>query len=127
MVRSSTQPSSRSRWTKAPVHWLMAEPVPAPKNPIVGGFAECCALAASGHAANERDEVAPFHCPMPSRASDRKDSTPRYGRLLHPSSWAERDDRDQPPKIFSKEVAQKQATPFSPPGPPHRQKSFQTK
>src|SRR5262249_13194753 len=37
---------------------------------------------------------APFHCPMPSRASDRKDSTPRHGRLLHPSSWAERDDRD---------------------------------
>jgi hypothetical protein len=29
-----------------------------------------------------------------------------------------------PPEIFSKEVAQKQATP---PGPPHRQKSFQTK
>src|SRR6516165_6597220 len=29
-----------------------------------------------------------------SRASNRKDSTPRHGRLLHPSSWAERDDRD---------------------------------
>src|SRR5262245_42171302 len=29
-----------------------------------------------------------------SRASDKKDSTPRHGRLLHPSSWAERDDRD---------------------------------
>src|SRR5262245_7278962 len=49
MVRSSTQPSSRSRWTKAAVHWLMAEAVPAPKNPIVGSFA-CCARAASGHA-----------------------------------------------------------------------------
>src|SRR6516164_10476582 len=32
-----------------------------------------------------------------------------------------------PPKIFSKEVTQKQATPFFPPGPPHRQKSFLTK
>src|SRR5262249_27971866 len=32
--------------------------------------------------------------PYASRASDRKDSTPRYGRLLHPSSWAVRDDRD---------------------------------
>ena len=50
--------------------------------------------------------------PNVSRASDRKDSTSRHGRLLHPSSWAERDDRDLPPKIFSKEVAQKQATPF---------------
>src|SRR6516165_2275253 len=28
-----------------------------------------------------------------SRASNRKDSTPRHGRLLHPSSRAERDDR----------------------------------
>src|SRR5215472_1582595 len=51
MVRSSIQPSSRSRWTKAAVHWLMAEAVPAPKNPMVGGFADCCARAASGHAA----------------------------------------------------------------------------
>src|SRR5262249_11262429 len=32
--------------------------------------------------------------PDASRASDRKDSTPRHGRLLHPSSWAQRDDRD---------------------------------
>jgi hypothetical protein len=32
-----------------------------------------------------------------------------------------------PPKIFSKEVTQKRATPFFPPGPPHRQKSFLTK
>src|SRR6516164_3251013 len=127
MVRSSTQPSSRSRWTKAPVHWLMAEPVPAPKNPIVGGFAECCALAASGHAANERDEVAPFHCPMPSRASDRKDSTPRYGRLLHPSSWAERDDRDHAAENFFQGGSPKTGHPISPPGPPHRQKSFLTK
>jgi hypothetical protein len=31
------------------------------------------------------------------------------------------------PKIFSKEVAQKQATPFTAPEPPHRQKSFLTK
>src|SRR5262245_54505236 len=35
---------------------------------------------------------------------------PRYGRLLHPSSWAERDERDLAADIFSKEVAQKQAT-----------------
>src|SRR5262245_13111428 len=29
-----------------------------------------------------------------SRASHRKDSTPRHGRPLHPSTCAERDDRD---------------------------------
>jgi hypothetical protein len=31
------------------------------------------------------------------------------------------------PKIFSKEVTQKQAIPFTAPGLPHRQKSFLTK
>src|SRR5215475_7212531 len=38
--------------------------------------------------------------PVPSRASVRKDSTPRYGRLLHPSTWAERDDRDHAAENF---------------------------
>jgi len=61
------------------------------------GIAGCCARAASGHAAaappssvmsERRFTAGPF------RAFDRKDSTPRHGRLLHPSSWAERDDRD---------------------------------
>src|SRR5262249_29813574 len=42
----------------------------------------------------------------------RKDSTARHGRLLHPSAWAVRDDRGHAAEIFSKEVAQKQATPF---------------
>src|SRR5262245_5690839 len=32
---------------------------------------------------------------LTARSPDRKDSTPRHGRLLHPSSWAERDDRDR--------------------------------
>src|SRR5262249_12573025 len=36
------------------------------------------------HAADQRDEVAPLHCPSSSRAFDRKDSTARYGgRPLH--------------------------------------------
>jgi hypothetical protein len=35
-----------------------------------------------GRAAEQRYELAAFHCPMPSRASDRKDSTPQYGRRL---------------------------------------------
>src|SRR5262249_60599735 len=42
----------------------------------------------SRRAAEQRDELASLHCPMPSRAPDRKDSTHRHGRLLHPSSWA---------------------------------------
>jgi hypothetical protein len=33
-------------------------------------------------AAEQRDEVAPFHWPDASRAFDRKDSTPQYGRRL---------------------------------------------
>src|SRR5262249_8498137 len=49
MLRPSIQPSSRSRCTRAAIHWLSAERVLAPKNPIV--FAGCCARAASGHAA----------------------------------------------------------------------------
>src|SRR5262245_14048805 len=36
----------------------------------------------------------------------RKDSTPRHGRLLHPSSWRNEMIAITPPKIFSKEVAQ---------------------
>jgi hypothetical protein len=43
--------------------------------------------------------------PDASRASDWKDSTPRHGGLLHPSTWAVRDDRDHAADIFSKEVA----------------------
>jgi hypothetical protein len=35
-----------------------------------------------GRAAEQRDEIAPFHCSMPSRASGRKDSTPQYGRSV---------------------------------------------
>src|SRR5262249_16254160 len=51
-----------------------------------------------------------------SRASHRKDSTPRHGRLLHPCTWAVRDDRGHPAdNFFSKEVAQKQATPLTAP------------
>src|SRR5262245_42162653 len=60
------------------------------------------------------------------------------GTVSHPEGWhasegqkdccihlslGERDERDHAADILSKEVAQKQA----PPGPPHGQKSFQTK
>src|SRR5215831_7097571 len=56
-------------------------------------------------------------CSLPdaSRASDRKDSTPRHGRLLHPSSWAERDDRDHAAENFFQGGSPKQATPLTAP------------
>ena len=50
-VRPSIQPSSRSRCTKAAVHWLQFEGVLAPRNPMVSSLPGCCARAASGHAA----------------------------------------------------------------------------
>ena len=56
----------------------LARGVLAPRNPMVGSFPACCARAASGHArraAEQRDEVASFHCPMPPRFRP-KDSTP---------------------------------------------------
>ena len=60
-VRPSIQPSSRRRCTKAAVHWLMADEVSGPRNPMVGSFG-CCARAASGQAA-----VAPPRSVMNSR------------------------------------------------------------
>src|SRR6516164_11577537 len=52
--------------------------------------------------------------PDASCASDRKHSTPRYGRLLHPSSWAERDDRDQATENFFQGGSPKTGHPTSP-------------
>src|SRR5262245_10757547 len=65
--------------------------------------------------ADKRYELAASHCPMPSRASDRKDSTPRHGRLLHPSSWAERDDRDHAAENFFQGGSPKISHPTSAP------------
>jgi len=62
-VRPSIQPSSRSRCTKAAVHWLWTEGVVAPKKPTIGNFA-CCALAASGHAAAPPTSVMNSRRPM---------------------------------------------------------------
>ena len=50
-VRPSIQPSSRSRCTKAAVHWPQAEAVAAAQKPDGRQLAVCCARAASGHAA----------------------------------------------------------------------------
>src|SRR6516165_4374039 len=90
----------------------------------------CCARAASG-----KPTAVPPSNVMNSRRLTarclpwfpRKDSTPRHGRLLHPSSWAERDDRDHAAKNFFQGGSPKTGHPISPPGPPHRQKSFLTK
>ena len=49
MVRPSTQPSSRSRPTKAAVQGLKTDAF-APMNPIVGTLSDACGYAASGHA-----------------------------------------------------------------------------
>src|SRR5215813_5139710 len=65
--------------------------------------------------------------PVSPVARNRKDSTPRHGRLLHPSSWAERDDRDHAAKNLFQGGSPKTGHPISPPGPPHRKKSFLTK
>src|SRR5262245_16079296 len=82
--------------------------------PPITGIAGCCARATSGHAAavvmsdmNSRRFTA-----SDSRASHRKDSTPRHGRLLYPSSWAERDDRGHAAENFFQGGSPKQATPL---------------
>src|SRR5262249_45476574 len=81
----------------------------------------------SGRAAEQRDERATFHCPMPPVLLTERIAHPRHGRLLHPSSWAERDDRDHSADNFFQQASPKTGHPISPPGPPHRQKSFLTK
>src|SRR5215472_10071505 len=55
-------------------------------------------------------------CSLPdaSRAPDRKDSTPRHGRLLHPFSWAERDDRDHAADNFFQGGSPKNRSPHFP-------------
>jgi len=50
-VRPSIQPTSPNRCTNALVQRVQLKGVLAPRNPIVGSFAGCCARAASGHAA----------------------------------------------------------------------------
>src|SRR5215468_10701015 len=81
----------------------------------------------SRRTAEQRDELAALHCPMPPVLP-----TERIAHLgtadccIHPPGRNEM-IAITPPQISSKEVAQKQATPFPPPGPPHRQKSFLTK
>src|SRR5262249_45945187 len=78
-------------------------------------------------AAQQRDELAPFHCPMsPVLPTERIAHLGTADCCIHPPGRNEM-IAITPPIISSKEVAQKQATPFPRQGPPHRQKSFLTK
>jgi acetolactate synthase-1/2/3 large subunit len=61
-VRPSIQPNSRSRCTKAATHWPMANGVLEPNKPIVGSFADCCALAARAHSARTYMDAGAFGC-----------------------------------------------------------------
>src|SRR5262245_57921763 len=83
---------------------------------MVGCLPGCCARAASGHAAAPPSSVMKsrrLHCPVPPMLP-----TGRIARLrmagdccIH-LTLAERDERDHADRFFSKEVAQKQATPL---------------
>src|SRR5215467_3591193 len=122
----STKPDSLRPRRNAVNQWGCSPANVTLRNPITG-IAACCARAASGHAAaapptsvmNSRRFTA-----SDSRASHRKDSTPRHGRLLHPTPVRNEMIAVTPPIIFSKEVAQKQATPLPRQSLPQHQKSF---
>src|SRR5262245_26681051 len=88
-------------------------------------LAGCCARAPSGHTAEQRDELAASRCPMPPVLPTERIA--HLGTALHPSSWAERDDRDHAADNFFQGGSPKTGHPISPPGPPHRQKSFYAK
>src|SRR5215831_1223229 len=103
----STNPTTARPWwnaSKEPWAKLFGDRVL--RNPITG-ITGCCARAATGHAAPPTSDMNSLRfTTSDSRASHQKDSTPRHGRLLHPSTWAVRDDRGHAADNFSKEVAQ---------------------
>jgi len=75
-------------------------------------------------AAEQRDELSALHCPMPPVLP-----TERIAHLGTADCCIHSPGRNEmiaitPPIISSKEVAPKTGHPISPPGPPHRQKSF---
>src|SRR5262249_11193743 len=71
-----------------------------------------CCKRPSSHAAEEREELAPLHSLMPPvLPSERIAHLGTADCCIHPPGRNEM-IAITPPKIFSKEVAQKQATPF---------------
>src|SRR6516165_10626324 len=81
MVRPSTQPSSRSRPTKAAVQGLKTDAF-APMKPILGSFS-ACGYAATGHVVADQ-EIASSHC-LPRGLGPRQLSD--YSSDLRPAEW----------------------------------------
>src|SRR5262249_21496288 len=80
-------------------------------------LARRCAYATSGHAAAPPSNVMNSRR-LTARCLLCSDSTPRHGRLLHPSSWAERDDRDHAADNFFQGGSPKIGYPTSAPATP---------
>ena len=77
--------------------------------------------------AEQRDELAPFHCPMPSVLPTERIAH-LGSRLLRPSPWAERDDRDHAAENLFQGGSPKQGHPtYRASNLPHHQKSFYAK
>src|SRR5262249_48440923 len=80
-VLPSTQPSVRSRFTKASVHARQAS-ASEPRKPMIGGFPDgCCPRAASGHATEQRDELASLHSITSSAVASSLSGTVRPSAL----------------------------------------------
>src|SRR5262245_36134763 len=85
-----------------------------PRNPIVGSFPSCCARRdrPRRRTTEQRYEIAASHCPMPPVVPTERIAHLGTGDCcLHPPGRNEM-MAITPPIISSKEVAQKQATPF---------------
>src|SRR5262249_2133823 len=100
-----------------------------PRNPIVGSFPSCCARRERPHSrtTEQRYEIAASHCPRPPALP-----TERIAHLGTADCCVHPPGRNEmiavtPPKIFFQGGSPKTGHPISPPGPPHRQKSFLTK
>ena len=78
-------------------------------------------------AAEKRDELATFHYPMsPVLPTERIAHLGTADCCIHPPGRYET-IAVTPPIIFPEGGSPKTGHPVSPPGPPHRRKSFQTK
>jgi len=101
-------------WRKPATRWLASVSDALRRNPATG-IAGCCALRErprSRRAANQRDELAASHCPMPPvLPTERIAHLGTVDCCIHPPARYET-IAITPPIISSKEVAQKQATPF---------------
>jgi hypothetical protein len=81
-LRPSIQPRSRSRCTNAAVHWLCAEGVFWPTNPMVGRSTAC---ASTGHSPFAADTIGRAHCPFGTGETARRAGSCRAARARCPS------------------------------------------